>query len=136
MERLCGAARADPELAALKAMGAKATPEAVFNAVQNCLCRRFGIEERTETDFYRLAVISIKSRDLASAGLSGEVLEKRIHQYDCHQTSLVAKMKILFTLSVERSLGLSLDDDAVTNAHSLTAFSQLIYAALKEEATP
>ena len=45
-------------------------------------------------------------------------------------------MKILFTLSVERSLGLSLDDDAVTSAHSLTAFSQLVYAALKEEATP
>lgn len=106
--------------------------EQVFKALQDCLCLRFAIEERQETDFYRLAVISIKTRDFSNAGLSAEALEKRIHQYDCHQTSLVAKMKTLYTMYVERQLGITLADDAVAGARNLGAFAQLVYEALRE----
>lgn len=108
------------------------TEKLVFTAVQNCLCDRFAISERSEVDFYRLAVISIKARDMRNIGLPEEIIEKRILQYDCHQTNLVAKMKSLFTLYVERQLELHLEDTAVAGYTDIRAFSWAIYEQLKE----
>ena len=58
------------------------------------------------------------------------MLEKRIHQYDCHQTSLVTQMKVLFVMYVEQKLDIQLEDDEVTAAEDLKAFSGLVFRAL------
>ncbi|MCD7908300.1 MAG: hypothetical protein LUH04_11580 [Clostridium sp.] len=109
------------------------TEELVYRNLRACINLRFGIGEETETDFRKLAIISIKRRDLSERKLPEAVLEKRIHQYDCHQTSLVTQMKVLFVMYVERKLGICLEDDEVTAAEDLRAFSRLVFRAMAKK---
>lgn len=109
------------------------TEELVYENLRACINLRFGTPGETETDFRKLAVISIKRRDLGDQNLPAAVLEKRIHQYDCHQTSLVAQMKVLFVMYVERELEIRLEDEAVTAAEDLGMFAHLVFLALAEK---
>ena len=106
-------------------VGIRRTEEMVYEKLRACINLRFGIPGETEDDFRRLAVISIKRRDLSEQGL-----EKRIHQYDCHQTSLVTQMKVLFVMYVEQKLDIRLEDDEVTATEDLKTFSGLVFRAL------
>ena len=111
-------------------VGIRRTEEMVYEKLRACINIRFGIPGETEDDFRRLAVISIKRRDLSEQGLPEAVLEKRIHQYDCHQTSLVTQMKVLFVMYVEQKLDIRLEDDEVTATEDLKTFSGLVFRAL------
>lgn len=111
-------------------VGVSRTEEMVYEKLKACINLRYGIPGETEDNFRRLAVISIKRRDLSEQRLSEAVLEKRIHQYDCHQTSLVTQMKVLFVMYVEQKLDIQLEDDEVTAAEDLKAFSGLVFRAL------
>lgn len=102
----------------------------VLQQLQRCLYIKFEIEETEELSFRKLAIMSIKTKDLKNRGLSDDVIAKKIHQYDCHQTNLISQKKILFCSYVERILGIEVSDDDVVNTQSLDKYASLIFREL------
>lgn len=107
--------------------------ERILTTLQMCICARYGIDEHEDLSFEHLAIMSIKAHEPASRDLSPEVLAKRIRQYDCHQTTLIAKMKTLFTIYVEGILGVSTNDDDLAQTKTLDAYADLLYEALSKK---
>lgn len=108
------------------------TYDAVLGAIHTCICERYGIRKGSELSFDRLAIESIRFSDESNSDLSDEALYARVGKYDCHQTTLLVKMKTLFTMYVERTLGIHVDDDDVTRAKRLDQYAELVYRALVE----
>lgn len=112
--------------------GAAIDKAQITACLRECIEIKYQIHEKEETNFYKLAVISLKTQEAAAAGLSEAEAKRMIKQYDCHQVSLAARMKILFLMFVEKELGLSFDDQELTDAETLEEFAELVRRQLEE----
>ncbi|MGN0333351.1 MAG: hypothetical protein ACI4D9_10105 [Lachnospiraceae bacterium] len=100
--------------------------------VRQAVFYKLMIEEQAENNLRNLVIISIKTQDMKAGGLSDEMIRKQIQKYDCHQTSLVARKKVLLLMYLERELGIRMSDEDAVSAETLEDLSELIAFYLKE----
>lgn len=100
--------------------------------VRQAVFYKLMIEEQAENNLRNLVIISIKTQDMKAGGLSDEMIRKQIQKYDCHQTSLVARKKVLLLMYLERELGIRMSDEDAVFAETLEDLSELIAFYLKE----
>lgn len=85
-----------------------------------------------EDGIRNLIIRSVKQSGLAGQGLSQEEVQRQIEKYDCHQTSLVAKKKVLLFFFIEDRLGIRLDDEEAAGIQSVPQLAACIVRRMRE----
>ena len=97
--------------------------------LQQCVCLKYGIEEQEETDFIRLGIISLKTAD-SGGTLDENALRSLVNKKDCHRFPVVLQMKTSFILFVERTLGLTFDDDSAVAVKTVEDLASLVLRSM------
>lgn len=111
----------------------EAVKSKVFHCLQQCMNLKYGIEERKETDFVKLGILSLKTAD-AGGKLDEETLRTLVKTQDCHRFPAVLQMKTSFILFVERTLGLTFDDDSAVAVKNLEELADLVCLSWERKA--
>ena len=107
----------------------KYTEEIIIRLLQQCVCLKYGIEEQEETDFIRLGIISLKTAD-SGGTLDENALRSLVNKKDCHRFPVVLQMKTSFILFVERTLGLTFDDDSAVAVKTVEDLASLVLRSM------
>ena len=78
--------------------------------------------QEEETDLYRLCVLNLKR-------LAGETIVNSPQRYDCHQTNVAVKKKVLLIMHLEKLLHVHLNDDLTSRIETLPQLADALKAA-------
>ncbi|MGI5899929.1 MAG: hypothetical protein ACOX8S_08425 [Christensenellales bacterium] len=96
-----------------------------YEALRGWILVRLQLEcDEAEEDLLSLCAFSIKRIAAGNAGIH-ELVDK----YDCHQTSVMVRKKVLLIMALEKLMGIRFDDDT---AHELDTVTLLAQAAFVE----
>lgn len=100
------------------------TLDTVTPIFQQAVYAKLMIPDTQETNLKKLIISGIKSQDLQSQNLPDEVIMQEIKKYDCHQTSLIARKKVLLLMYIEKVFGITLTDDEAVNMETIEQMAQ------------
>jgi len=82
--------------------------------------------QEEETDLYRLCVLNLKR-------LAGETIVNSPQKYDCHQTNIAVKKKVLLIMHLEKLLHVHLNDDLASQIETLSQLADALKAAHEDQ---
>ncbi len=100
--------------------------------LQAAIERKLMLSPCGEDGIRNLIIRSVKQSGLVGQGLSQEEVQRRIEQYDCRQTSLVAKKKVLLFFFIEDRLGIRLDDGEAARIQNVPQLAACAVRLMRE----
>lgn len=110
----------------------KLQEETMQPLLQRAIERKLSLSPCGEENIKNLIIRSIKQTELSRQGLPPEQLHRQIEKYDCHQTSLVAKKKVLLFFFIEEKLGVHLEDGQVVEIETVPQLTRAVVECLRE----
>lgn len=106
--------------------------EELSSLLQRAVEIKLGLPSSGEENIRNLIVQSIRLKSGEYAGLPPGEIRRAVEKYDCHQTSLVAKKKVLLFFFLEEKLGLRLEDAQVARIETISQLSDAVSERLLE----
>lgn len=105
--------------------------ERAARLLQAAIERKLMLEPCEDDNIRNLIIRSIKQSALAGQDLPPEAIQRQIEKYDCHQTSLIAKKKVLLFFYIEEKLNIHLDDEEAAQVQSVGQLASCVVKRMK-----